>query len=137
VEFAAQKLGVVDIDAALAGQAISEAGQRKVQSSILQAVKAGIGESVFEELPQSMQEQVISNIALDRDPMEGVAEAAAEGVVAGFALAGGITGGRQFLENRNIKNEEQNKKIRDRIKETKKQKKPPISLKKAKKVVMV
>jgi hypothetical protein len=119
---AAQKLGVVDIDAALAGQAISEAGQRKVQSSILQAVKAGIGESVFEELPQSMQEQVISNIALDRDPMEGVAEAAAEGVVAGFALAGGITGGRQFLENRNIKNEEQNKKIRDRIKETKKAK---------------
>ena len=108
---AAQKLGVVDIDAAFAGQAISEAGQRKVQSSILQAVKAGIGESVFEELPQSMQEQVISNIALDRDPMEGVAEAAAQGVVAGFALAGSITGGRQFLENRNIKNEEQNKKL--------------------------
>ena len=104
-------LGVGDIDAALAGQAISEAGQRKVQSSILQAVKAGIGESVFEELPQSMQEQVISNIALDRDPFEGVAEAAAQGVVAGFALAGSMTGGRQFLENRNIKNEEQNKKL--------------------------
>jgi hypothetical protein len=108
---AAQKLGVVDIDAAFAGQAISEAGQRKVRNSILQAVKAGIGESVFEELPQSMQEQMVQNIALDRDPMEGVAEAAAQGVVAGFALAGSMTGGRQFLENRNIKNEEQNKKL--------------------------
>jgi len=108
-------LGVGDIDAALAGQAISEAGQRKVRSSILQAVKAGIGESVFEELPQSMQEQVVSNIALDRDPFEGVAEAAAEGVVAGFALAGSITGGGQFIENRRIKAAEQDEKIKKRI----------------------
>ena len=108
-------LGVGDIDAALAGQAISEAGQRKVRNSILQAVKAGIGESVFEELPQSMQEQMVQNIALDRDPMEGVAEAAAEGVVAGFTLAGSITGGKQFLENRRIKTAEQDKEINKRI----------------------
>ena len=112
---AAQKLGVVDIDAALAGQAISEAGQRKVRSSILQAVKAGIGESVFEELPQSMQEQMVQNIALDRDPMEGVPEAAAEGVVAGFALAGSYTGGKQLFENRRIKTAEQDKEINKRI----------------------
>jgi len=104
---AAQKLGVVDIDAALAGQAISEAGQRKVKNSLTQAIRAGIAESAFEELPQSMQEQMVQNIALDRDPMEGVPEAAAEGVAAGFSLAGGITGGRQFVENRKIQEQQE------------------------------
>ena len=59
-----------------------------------------------------MQEQMVQNIALDRDPMEGVAEAAAEGVVAGFALAGGLTGGGQFIENRRIKAAEQDEKIK-------------------------
>ena len=104
---AAQKLGVIDIDAALAGQSLSEAGKRKVKNSLTQAIRAGIAESAFEELPQSMQEQMVQNIALDRDPMEGVPEAAAEGVAAGFSLAGGITGGRQFVENRKIQEQQE------------------------------
>ena len=112
---AAQKLGVIDIDAALAGQSLSGPGKRQVQNSFTRAIRAGIAESAFEELPQSMQEQMVQNIALDRDPMEGVAEAAAEGVVAGFALAGGLTGGGQFIENRRIKAAEQDEKIKKRI----------------------
>ena len=112
---AAQKLGVIDIDAALAGQSLSGPGKRQVQNSFTRAIRAGIAESAFEELPQSMQEQMVQNIALDRDPMEGVPEAAAEGVVAGFALAGGLTGGGQFIENRRIKAAEQDEKIKKRI----------------------
>ena len=114
----ANKLGVTDIDALMAGQSLGAEGQRKVRNSLLVAIRAGIGESVFEELPQSMQEQMIQNIALDRDPMEGVSEAAAQGVAAGFTLAGSVGGGGQFLQNTKIRKEERAKLIADRIEES-------------------
>ena len=51
-----------------------------------------LSEGVFEELPQSMQEQMWNNVALDRPLMEGVPEAAGQGLVLGGAMGGTIAG---------------------------------------------
>jgi hypothetical protein len=82
---AAQKLGVTDVDTLLAGGA----SQAEKKSIIVSAIKGAIAEGTFEELPQSMQEQIANNIALDKDPYEGVAEAAATGMFAGGVMGGG------------------------------------------------
>lgn len=52
-------------------------------------VGGGITEGVFEELPQSMQEQLWMNAALDKPLMEGVKEAGAAGLLAGAAMGSG------------------------------------------------
>ena len=95
---AAQKLGFQDADVLVAsGKSIAEK-----KSVLKEAFKSAIGESVFEELPQSIQEQISQNIASGKDPLEGVAEAAATGALAGFVSAGAITGVSQALTNRKI-----------------------------------
>ena len=47
-------------------------------------------EGVLEEMPQSAQEQVFTNLALGNPWDEGVAEAAAQGMVAGAGMGGGL-----------------------------------------------
>ena len=83
----AQKLGVVDADILLS-EGVAEGTKRGV---INNAIRAGISEGLFEELPQSVQEQVLNNVALGKDPMEGVGEAAATGILAGIGMGGGAT----------------------------------------------
>lgn len=82
----AQKLGIVDPDTmlAMAGANINEAGVIK------RIVAGGISEGIFEELPQSAQEQVWQNAALDRPLLENVPESAASGLLAGAAMGGGF-----------------------------------------------
>jgi hypothetical protein len=83
----AQRLGLPDIDTMLAsGSAISPAGFLKA------VVGAGITEGVFEEMPQSAQEQMWQNFALDKPILDGVSESAAMGLVTGVAM-GGMGGG--------------------------------------------
>lgn len=84
----AQKLGVSDIDTVLASgpSAITNKGV------VRRMIEGGVSEGVFEELPQSIQEQVWQNAALDRPLMEGVPESAAQGMLTGTAL-GGVAGG--------------------------------------------
>lgn len=95
----ANKLGLDDIDTLLAGGASQAAGQAKqgvgksVRDFALKATGSGISEGVFEELPQSAQEQMWMNYAMDRPLMDGVAEASAMGMLAGMgmgAFGGGI-----------------------------------------------
>jgi hypothetical protein len=80
----AQKLGISDVDTMLA-QGGSGATQKGIARRI---VEGGISEGVFEELPQSIQEQIWQNVALDKPMLEGVPESAAMGL-----LAGGVMGG--------------------------------------------
>jgi GGDEF domain-containing protein len=80
----AQKLGIADIDTVLAGGGVDQVNKSLTKRLVL----GGLAEGVFEEMPQSAQEQVLSNMALDKPLMEGVSEAAAMGMLAGAATGG-------------------------------------------------
>ena len=90
-----KKFDALDIDTYLAGGVPSQ----KAQSKIIKGFKSAIIEGTAEELPQSMQEQMAQNIALGKDPMEGVAEAGASGFLLGMTMGGGAS---LLLENSNI-----------------------------------
>ncbi len=81
----ARKLGFGDIDTMFVktGLDTTEAGVAK------RIVGGGITEGIFEELPQSAQEQIWQNAALDRPLLDGVPEASATGLVTGFAIGSG------------------------------------------------
>lgn len=81
----ANRLGIGDIDQLVAG--VQQAGP-KAQKSFARALMEGFAtEGVLQELPQSAQEQIAQNVALDRPWDEGVSKAAATG-----ALSGGLMG---------------------------------------------
>ncbi len=84
----AQKLGIGDIDTALV-QAGAPIGTAKGVARRM--IEGGISEGVFEELPQSMQEQIWQNAAMGKDLLDGVGENAAQGLIAG-GLFGGFAG---------------------------------------------
>jgi len=86
----AQKLGVADIDTALASGALK--GEEVKKGLIRTLAEAGVSEGLLEEMPQSAQEQIWQNIATDKPAMEGVAEAAAQGLMAGAATGGAFAG---------------------------------------------
>jgi hypothetical protein len=82
-----KKFDVIDIDTYLAGGFAAQTAEKK----IINAFKSAIIESTAEELPQSIQEQMAQNIALNKDPMEGVGEAAGTGFLLGFTMGGGAS----------------------------------------------
>jgi GNAT superfamily N-acetyltransferase len=83
----AQKMGISDIDTALV-----QVGAKTTSKGVVRRmIEGGISEGVFEELPQSVQEQMWQNVAMDRPIMEGVPEQAAQGMLAG-GLFGGVAG---------------------------------------------
>lgn len=87
----AESLGLADIDSLLAGAAKSEKAKRGLFMSLLYGA---IQEGGFEELPQSVQEQVQQNWAQGKPWHEGVSQAAVLG-----ALSGAVMGaGAQVLE---------------------------------------
>lgn len=81
----ASKLGIGDIDVFLGGG--STASSRGI---IKRIIGGGITEGAFEELPQSMQEQVWLNAAMDKPLLDGVAEAGAAGLITGAVMGGGF-----------------------------------------------
>jgi hypothetical protein len=130
----AQKLDLTDVDVLMTGgrTAAQKTAQTKAKSALVEGIKGAFAEGTLEELPQSIQEQMAMNIALGRPYMEGVAEAAAEGMVAGFAVAGPITGVSQAAQNRAIKAadvEAENKKLDDLEKEDDKNNPSPKKVK--------
>jgi hypothetical protein len=130
----AQKLDLTDVDVLMTGgrTAAQKTAQTKAKSALVEGIKGAFAEGTLEELPQSIQEQMAMNIALGRPYMEGVAEAAAEGMVAGFAVAGPITGVSQAAQNRAIKAadvEAENKKLDDLEKEDNKNNPSPKKVK--------
>lgn len=83
----AQKLGIADVDTALAGGA---AGDVPTPSLLRRTAEGALAEGVLEEMPQSMAETAWQNFATERPLGEGVAEAAAAGVLTGGAMGAGF-----------------------------------------------
>ena len=127
----ANKLDVTDIDVLLtAGKGAQKAEAR---SALVAAIKSGVLEATIEELPQSMQEQIAMNIAVGRPPFEGVPEAAAEGMMAAFVIAGSVSGVNQKLTNTKINRDNIAEKFEKEKKEEKKRLKDSPEVSKVKK----
>ncbi len=85
---AAQRMGVLDAESAIAGGAGQVAGEAP---GLARRVAGGaLTEGVLEELPQSAAETVIQNWAEEKDLTEGLARAAVEGTLAGSAIGAGV-----------------------------------------------
>jgi hypothetical protein len=111
----ANKLGVDDFEVLGAKLGTPDlATDQQIKNSLVTGFKAALVESAFEELPQSIQEQIAQNVALGKPWDEGVAESAAEGAVAGFVVAGGITTPRTFNRNREIERLKKEQEIKDK-----------------------
>lgn len=83
---AAQKMGIADVDTALAGGV-----QQAAKGGIARRIGEGVvSEGVLEELPQSAWEQVAQNFGNDKPLDEGVGNAAALGLLSGAAMGGGF-----------------------------------------------
>lgn len=93
----AQKLGIGEIDTLLAG---GDAGAATTKGIARKAAEGAAVEGVFQELPQSIQEQALQNIALDKPWDEGLGSAAAMGLLTGAALGGiaGPLGGKRQVQ---------------------------------------
>lgn len=85
---AAQRLGVLDAESAIAGGAGQVAGEAP---GLARRVAGGaLSEGVLEELPQSATETMFQNWAEEKDLTEGLARAAVEGTLAGSAIGAGV-----------------------------------------------
>ena len=94
----AQKLGIADVDTAMAtGRIGTKEIANEVATTPLSAVpasivKGAISEGLLEELPQSVSEQILQNLALDKPWHEGIEDAAVMGTLAGMAMGGTASG---------------------------------------------
>ena len=100
----ATKLGLDDFETLLLKNA-TRAERLTATEGLTRAIKSGLAESTLEELPQSIQEQIAQNLATNKPWDEGVAEAAAQGTLAGFAVAGGYSGINTMIQNSRIDKE--------------------------------
>lgn len=93
----AQKLGIGEIDTLLAG---GNAGATTTKGIARKVAEGAAVEGVFQELPQSTQEQALQNIALGKPWDEGLGNAAAMGLLTGAALGGiaGPLGGKPLVQ---------------------------------------
>lgn len=92
----AQRAGLIDVESALAGGVGQVAGQ---SPGLARRVAGGaLTEGVLEELPQSVQEQMLQNWAERKPLMEGVARAGVEGALAGSAIGGAVNIARRPSE---------------------------------------
>ena len=88
----ANKLNIGDMDTMLikGTNKISQESVTKAQKSIIRkALEGAFVESTLEELPQSLQEQALQNIAQGKDFRDGLAEAGTMGFLTGGILGGG------------------------------------------------
>ncbi|MDB5895504.1 MAG: hypothetical protein JWQ88_3035, partial [Rhodoferax sp.] len=91
----AKSLGIHDVDLMLVGASTNPASAKGVVRRVLEGATS---EGLLEELPQSVQEQVLQNLALGKDITEGVDQAAVLGLLSGAAMGGGaniLGGGHQ------------------------------------------
>lgn len=92
----AQRAGLIDVESALAGGVGQVAGK---SPGLARRVAGGaLTEGVLEELPQSVQEQMLQNWAEQKPLMEGVPRAAVEGTLAGSAIGGAVNVARRPSE---------------------------------------
>lgn len=84
----AQRFGLEDVDTLFTGGRSGIVGDK--EKGIFKKILMGaFQEGVLEELPQSMQEQIAQNLALNKPIDDGVFEAGAMGMLAGFAQSTG------------------------------------------------
>ena len=83
----AKSLGIGDVDTMLVGAATNPATAKGVVRRVLEGAAS---EGILEELPQSVSEQVLQNVALGRDVTEGVDQAAVLGMLSGAAMGGAV-----------------------------------------------
>lgn len=109
----AKELGIGDVDTMFAtgsraagtraaAEGAESAGKQK--SMVRRALEGAVTEGLLEELPQSVSETVLQNIALNRPLEEGVDEAAVLGILSGGVMgagAGAATRGRAPSANDN------------------------------------
>lgn len=81
-----KQLGIGDIENLLAGGTTEVAEGAAKKGIPRKLVEGAVAEGLLEEAPQSAQEQLLQNLALDRPAGEGVGKAAAIGGVTGAAL---------------------------------------------------
>ncbi|MFH1124319.1 MAG: class I SAM-dependent methyltransferase, partial [Pseudomonadota bacterium] len=81
----AQKMGFADPDTLLVGIK-ANTNKAGVTKRILEGF---VSEGIFEELPQSMQEQIWQNAALDKPLLDGVPQAGVQGAFAGAVMGAG------------------------------------------------
>ncbi|MEG2434419.1 MAG: PLxRFG domain-containing protein, partial [Acinetobacter sp.] len=90
----AQKMGIGDVDTMLvsgrAGPAeiAGEIASMPAKSLPRRVIEGAISEGFLEELPQSVSEQILQNLALDKPWSDGVEDAAVMGTLAGMAMGG-------------------------------------------------
>ena len=100
----ATRLGLDDFESLLLKNT-TPAVRKTATENLTRAIKSGFSESTLEELPQSIQEQIAQNLANNRPWDEGVAEAATQGALVGFAVAGGYSGINTTIQNSRIDKE--------------------------------
>ena len=91
----AQRWGARDVDTLLAGAgraAAKPAAQPVAKGLPRQMAQGALSEGVLEELPQSVSEQALQNIALDRPWQEDVDSAAVLGTLSGGVMGAGASG---------------------------------------------
>lgn len=92
----ATRMGLPDVDTMIAagtlGNGVDAAATRsaRIANTAKRVATGATQEGIFEELPQSAQEQVWQNIANGKPWDEGVGEAAAQGAIAGGLMGGGV-----------------------------------------------
>ena len=92
----AKKFGFGDIDSMLAGANVQQVAGEIAKVPLKQVPKhvvlGALSEGLLEELPQSAQEQVLQNYALNKDPMDGVDDAIVMGALAGMTMGAAASG---------------------------------------------
>ena len=91
----AQRLGIGDLETMLAGAgraAAKPAAQPVAKGLPRQMAQGALSEGVLEELPQSVSEQALQNMALDRPWHEDVDSAAVLGTLSGGVVGAGASG---------------------------------------------
>ena len=86
----ANKLGFEDIDTLLVSGS-TQGGSKSVKDFAKKVFFSGVSEGLFEEMPQSSQEQMWMNYATDKPLLQGVPEAAAMGAITGAVMGVGST----------------------------------------------
>lgn len=81
----AKRLGIADVDTMIA-QGARDTGVSK--GIVRSALEGAASEGLLEELPQSVQEQALQNLALGKPIEEGVDQAAVMGALTGAAMGG-------------------------------------------------
>ena len=86
-----------DVEAGLATASLGGGKRATLIQAGKEIAKGAIKEGLLEELPQSAQEQVFTNLAMGLPWDQGVGSAAAQGLVAGTGMGGGMATGTQVI----------------------------------------